>query len=198
MGKTKKVKLYYYYQRDTITLDIPTDCLLIIKSKSSRCAGLSYHHEIDFTIDGEVIASLDNVKIDFDTNVGSFFGTQFIEKGFCVNIFNTDEFGSEYKMQISTKNDNKKLIKNLMSLSRRWTGSGLGFVGFKKMNTEEIVVEFTGHEVGGSYVHDYEVAPDYIESLQELTKRVVSWNGRRSGGFGCDIYEFTIFLNQKL
>lgn len=68
---------------------------------------------------------------------------------------------------------------------------------FKKLfkSRDSIEVEYYGHQVGGSYVYDYEVVPDYIKTLEYETNRKVKWIGRNTGGFGSDIYTFKIFIN---
>lgn len=87
-----------------------------------------------------------------------------------------------------------KLKKKLELLES--SDTDLRFIGFNEVLPEFIKVEYYGHEVGGSYVYDYEVVPTYIKTLEYESNRKVEWIGRRSGGFGSDIYKFKVFPNR--
>jgi hypothetical protein len=84
----------------------------------------------------------------------------------------------------------KDIIDNLKNLD---TKTRLRYRRIESINKNEINVSFHGHEVGGSYVHDYEVTPKYKEDIEYSTNRQAIWTGRSSGDFfGSDTYFFTI------
>ena len=72
------------------------------------------------------------------------------------------------------------------------------FIDYIYMNDDEVCFEFQGHEVSGSYVHDYEVAPDYVSKLEEMTGHKVEWIGRNMGRHTHDNYRFILYRNQKI
>jgi hypothetical protein len=67
-----------------------------------------------------------------------------------------------------------------------------------KIEDDIIYASYYGHEVGGSYVYDYQVAPKYVEDLEYTTNRKVEWLGRKCGGMGYDIYQFKIYIKWVL
>ncbi len=72
---------------------------------------------------------------------------------------------------------------------------------FKQIESETdhiLTVSYYGHEVGGSYVNDTEVAPKYVEDLEYSTNRRVEWTGRSCGGFGSDLYFFKVHINDVI
>jgi hypothetical protein len=114
-------------------------------------------------------------------------------------IIETSEFlHNEGTYTFKYNKPSKKLDKIMEALKELpQTKTDLRFCQFKTITDSYIMVEYYGHEVGGSYVHDWEVAPNYEEKLGVETNRVVTWTkGRRSGGFGADIYEFKVHLKK--
>lgn len=100
-----------------------------------------------------------------------------------VNILLTmDRSSTEYK-------------KILKSLEHPDTLTSLRNVVIEKESSDVLKVRYAGHEVGGSYVYDWEVAPKYVEDLQYTTNRKVVWTKRTSGLIGYDYYHFDIHLN---
>ena len=85
--------------------------------------------------------------------------------------------------------------KILDSLEHPDTLTSLRNVVIESESSDVLKVRFAGHEVGGSYVHDWEVAPKYVEDLQYTTNRKVVWTKRTSGLIGYDYYHFDIHLN---
>jgi hypothetical protein len=88
--------------------------------------------------------------------------------------------------------DTLEVINNIFNLN---TLTRLRYPEIKHIDKKLIKVSYAGHEVGGSYVHDYEVAPKYVEDLTFSTNREVNWNGRSSGSIGYDVYNFSIALD---
>jgi len=85
-------------------------------------------------------------------------------------------------------------IKNILQ-NIRLDKPKFRFLQFNETTNNYMLVEFMGHEVGGSYVYDYQVAPEYVLALNSATNRIVEWLGRRGGGFGYDIYKFKIYFD---
>jgi len=93
---------------------------------------------------------------------------------------------------ILTSKEYKTILK---SLEHPDTLTSLRNVVIEKESPDVLKVRFAGHEVGGSYVYDWEVAPKYVEDLQYTTNRKVVWTKRTSGLIGYDYYHFDIHLN---
>ena len=85
--------------------------------------------------------------------------------------------------------DKKLLIEKLKDIDTR---TDLKFHQIEFCGKKTIKVSYYGHEVGGSYVHDYQVTPKYVEDIQYTVNRQAYWTKRTSGGFGNDIYHFII------
>lgn len=94
------------------------------------------------------------------------------------------------------KNINKinKIMNQLMEL--KCSDTELRFDKFNSINNIFLEVSYSGHHVSGSYVHDYEVAPGYIKTLEYESNRKAEWIERTSSGFCSDIYLFKIYLNK--
>ena len=87
-------------------------------------------------------------------------------------------------------------IKNKLELLES-SKTDLRFNKISSIANNIVTVEYYGHEVGGSYVYDYEVVPSYINTLEYETNCKVEWTKeRRSGGLGSDIYTFKVFINK--
>jgi hypothetical protein len=89
------------------------------------------------------------------------------------------------------------LIDILNQLKDIQTVTDLRFDKFISADNEKLTVSFFGHQVGGSYVYDYEVAPKYVEDIKFCTNRETKWIDRKiSGIMGCDIYYFDIYYKK--
>lgn len=80
----------------------------------------------------------------------------------------------------------------IAALKNPATHGDLKFREIEKEEDGKIYVNYFGHEVGGSYVYDYEVAPKYVEDLEYSCNCKVTWTKRTCGGIGRDIYHFTV------
>jgi hypothetical protein len=90
------------------------------------------------------------------------------------------------------KKEVQEIIENLKKIN---TLTDLSFKEITNISNDVIKVIFYGHEVDGSYIHDYEVTPKYIEDIEYTTNRKCVWTERKCGGFGTDLYLFDIHIN---
>lgn len=96
---------------------------------------------------------------------------------------------SKFKKELSEFD--KKILYTLIevSLSDHTELRNLKIVSITK---KKINFSFHGHEVGGSYVYDYEVSPAYIKFIEYHTNHKTEWIGSKEGSMGYDIYYFSI------
>jgi len=193
-----KIELQKVWWNNAFTIEtLKNSGVITIKSPDSRSAGLGSHYDVTIITDKEtyVIGDIGEVSWRTDGGLGGFFLTQMLE----MNIKATLVEISHLHYEITYKKMPKKLDKIMTALKELpSTKSGLRFNQFKSSSDSKLVVEYYGHEVGGSYVYDYEVAPGYETALSVETNREVKWIGRRSGGMGSDIYEFEVYLNKVI
>lgn len=88
------------------------------------------------------------------------------------------------------KKEVQEIIENLKNLN---TITDLTFKEITNIDNNIIKVVYYGHEVGGSYIYDYQVTPKYIEDIEYTTNRKCVWTERKSGGG--DLYLFDIYIN---
>jgi hypothetical protein len=103
---------------------------------------------------------------------------------------------SKYKIKYSFENPYKEVFESLKEMVREGR-SNFRFSQFVKVEKNNLIVKFIGHEVGGSYTPESKVTPLYIEKIQHKTSKKVKFIERLSGGFGCDIYVFSINLKSS-
>ena len=189
-----KIELNKIYWNSEFTVETLEDKGIIsLISDDFRYAGLGHHYNLTIKTDKESYYIGDIGEVPSRLGLGEFFLAQFLDKNIDAKVVKISHIHYEihYKKISKTKDKILTALKELPS-----TRSGLRFNNFKSISDTKIVVEYNGHEVGGSYTYDYEVAPGYIDKLQVESNRKVEWNGRRSGGIGSDVYEFTVFLKK--
>jgi hypothetical protein len=91
----------------------------------------------------------------------------------------------------------KKLVEKLKKIN---TLTKLSFKEIGEITPLYAIVKYYGHEVGGSYVHDYEVAPKYVQDIEYTTNRKTEWLSSNSGegGMGWDVYYFKFYYNTPI
>lgn len=108
---------------------------------------------------------------------------------------NTQPQTNHFRYSLLSKKD-FSLVKNIQRVSDI-RNLDLNFREIRSISNTLIKVDFNGHEVDGSYVHDYEVAPNYIKQLELFLNCKVEWKGRNqhgsTGGFGFDVYHFYVY-----
>ena len=114
---------------------------------------------------------------------------------------------SHYPVEVRKTEKNRGMTKKDMIIEIKNsiehhldTKSDLKFKSFEGYDdrTGVLKVDCYGHHVSGSYIHDWEVAPKYVEDLQYTSNRVVEWFPKRSSsnGFGSDIYHFLVYTHK--
>ena len=122
--------------------------------------------------------------------IEEFMEKTFLQEYFTINLVSKENNKYEFKY----KRMDKELIEIIKSLKRVETDSdtSLRYLQLEKFEDNKIYFKYLGHEVGGSYVHDYEVAPSYIKAIEFETNYKTKWINRTSGGIGSDYYHFEL------
>jgi len=87
----------------------------------------------------------------------------------------------------------EEIINNLKNLN---THTSLRFNEIENISETIIKVSYYGHEVGGSYVAETQVTPNYIEDIRYTCNRNTKFVRRSSGGMGSDIYHFDVKIKE--
>jgi hypothetical protein len=166
-----------------------------IISTDSYHAGLGYTHKIDIVANEKT--SLEKIHIDWRDNLGQIFCSALLDKGVYARVIGENNaYMSKYKIKYSFENPYKEVFDSLKEMVREGR-SNFRFSRFVKVEKNNLIVKFVGHEVGGSYTPESKVTPLYIEKIQHKTSKKVEFIERLSGGFGCDIYVFSINLKSS-
>ena len=166
-----------------------------IISTDSYNAGLGYTHKIDIIANEKT--SLEKIHIDWRDNLGQTFCSALLDKGVYARVIGENNaYMSKYKIKYSFENPYKEVFDSLKEMVREGR-SNFRFSQFVKVEKNNLIVKFVGHEVGGSYTPESKVTPLYIEKIQHKTSKKVEFIERLSGGFGCDIYVFSINLKSS-
>ena len=88
------------------------------------------------------------------------------------------------------------VIKKIKSLDY-YRATSLRHFHLKDIKNNILYFSFFGHEVGGSYIYDYQVTPSYIEDIEFISNYSVKWTERTTIGFGADCYHFEMNLNEN-
>ena len=166
-----------------------------IISTDSYPAGLGYTHKIDIVANEKT--SLEKIHIDWRDNLGQTFCSAMLKQGIYARVVGKNNaYIKKYKIKYSFKNEYSEVFTKLEEMVSEGR-SNFRFSQFVKVEKNNLIVKFIGHEVGGSYTPESAVTPLYIEKIQNKTSKKVKFLERLSGGFGCDIYVFSINLKSS-
>jgi hypothetical protein len=188
----------------TLKLDYRTEVDLKLSDKGeikiistdNYFAGLDYIHKIDIVANEKT--SLEKISIHYRDNLGEFFCSALLHKGVYARVIdeNDNAYTSKYKIKYSFENPYKDVFDSLKEMVREGRNI-FRFSQFVKVEKNNLIVRFIGHGVNGSYTPENAVTPLYIEKIQNKTSKKVKFIERSIGGFGFDIYMFSINLKSS-
>ena len=191
-----KIKLRKaYYNSEFIIETSKDEGYISIKGTEIPTDSIGYiYYDVTLSTDKMVYQIGDIGYLPSNTNLGEFFLSQLLNQGIKASLTSIDRLNYKIKFNCFTEEETR-LLNKLKTLPD--TDVNLDFKQFKSITNNAIVVEYYGHEVGGSYMHDYEIAPSYVEVLESVSNKKVKWEGRETGPIGVDIYTFIVFINKE-
>jgi len=149
------------------------------------------HHKYDFDILGNIKESMFKIlRITlekYDEKLISIDNIDITKKDLQMS-FSKIEFKTTFT---SIKDKNRTNLIKALTKVNKIRNLDLEFDRIDDENNQDnkMIVLYYGHEVAGSYVHDYQVTPNYEKQLMLELNMPVKWTGKR---YGDNLYEFEI------
>lgn len=192
----KNITLHLNYN-SKIALNLANEGEIKIKSLEHYPAGLGYIHKINVTTSNEK-KSLEKVDVYYKDNLGQKFCAALLENNLYARVVGKNNaYMEKYAVKYSFKNPYDITFKSLKEMVQEGRNN-FRFSRFVKIEKNNLIVRFVGHEVGGSYTPESKVVPIYIEKIQNKIQKKVIFLERESGGFGSDVYIFSISLKSSI
>lgn len=195
------------FSNNKLTLCVPDRGELIIDILKERSAGLSYYFDIEINLNGISKITVKDFEVPYFWSIGEVFCSEFLHEGIWSEMIaflrsENDDYGKvinayqkSYKIKYDFHDSRAQILKRV-----KLEGAGEHFRDTKYFEFKKFVgicdgcltVDYSGHEVGGSYIPEEKVIPGYIKRIEEATNKKCEFVKRSSGGFGFDIYRFNI------
>ncbi len=173
-----------------IILDLQLQNSGVIKliSNNHRQAGLDNIHNIDIVI-GKRKISLEYFSVSYPSRLVEEFCSELLRNNIYARVVSESRgYVGESKIRYSIKNPCEEIMLKLSQMK----SYNFCFGKFVKIENNKLIFNFRGHQVGGSYVYEHEVVPGYIKQIQDNISKKVAFVERRRGGFGFDMYKFSV------
>jgi hypothetical protein len=163
---------------------------IIITIENYHYLGISFFYDIKIKNNKEIVY-LNNVELDKDyESIGEFFSSRLIDENIYVDLVKENEsFIFKYKL----KHKYNKIFELIESIYGE-DDTNLIFKNFIKIENNILYFNLIGHQVAGSYTHEYEVIQVYLKILNKKLNKSCNFIKRTVGGFGYDNYIFSIKL----